>query len=89
MLPPRLTIGEAHDLGPQYTCPDELAPIRDESAEVCLNVTVNKHMCLCSLKPSFNPRPLLNPRNLSNLKLRKQQPNLLALVPNLIKVKTW
>ena len=32
-LPPRLTIGEARDLGPCYTYSNELAPIRDESAE--------------------------------------------------------
>ena len=32
-LPPRLTVGEARDLGPQYTCSDELAPIKDESAK--------------------------------------------------------
>ena len=32
-LPPRLTVGEARDLGPPYTCLDELAPIRGESAE--------------------------------------------------------
>ena len=32
-LPPRLTVGEAHDLGPHNTCSDELAPIKDESAE--------------------------------------------------------
>ena len=32
-LPPRLTVGEACDLGPRYTCSDELAPIRDESIE--------------------------------------------------------
>ena len=32
-LPPRLTVGEARDLSPRYTCSDELAPIRDESAE--------------------------------------------------------
>ena len=32
-FPPRLTVGEARDLGPQHTCSDELAPIRDESAE--------------------------------------------------------
>ena len=32
-LPPRLTVGEAHDLGPRYTCSDKLAPIRDESAK--------------------------------------------------------
>ena len=32
-LPPRLTIGEARDLGSRYTCSDELAPIRDKSAE--------------------------------------------------------
>ena len=32
-LPPRLTVGEARDLGPRYTCSDELAPIKDESAE--------------------------------------------------------
>ena len=33
-LPPSITVGEARDLGPRYTCLDELAPIRDESAEV-------------------------------------------------------
>ena len=33
-LPPRLTIGEACDLGPRYTCLDELAPIWDELAEL-------------------------------------------------------
>ena len=32
-LPPRLTIGEARDLSPRYTCLNELAPIKDESAE--------------------------------------------------------
>ena len=32
-LPPRLTVGEVRDLSPYYTCLDELAPIRDESAE--------------------------------------------------------
>ena len=32
-LPLRLTVGEAHDLGPWYTCSDELARIRDELAE--------------------------------------------------------
>ena len=32
-LPPRLTVGEACDLGPRYTCSDALAPIRDESTE--------------------------------------------------------
>ena len=32
-LPPRLTVGEAHDLSSRYTCSDELAPFRDESAE--------------------------------------------------------
>ena len=32
-LPLRFTVGEARDLGPQYTYLDELAPIRDESVE--------------------------------------------------------
>ena len=32
-LPLKLTVGEAHDLGPRYTYSDELAPIRDESAK--------------------------------------------------------
>ena len=32
-LPPKLTVGEACDLGLRYTCLDELAPIRDESAK--------------------------------------------------------
>ena len=33
-LPPSITIGESRDLGPQYTCSDKLAPMKDESAEV-------------------------------------------------------
>ena len=33
-LPPKLTVGEAQDFGRRYTCLDELAPIRDESAEL-------------------------------------------------------
>ena len=33
-LPPRLTVGEARDLGPRYTYSEELAPIQDESAEL-------------------------------------------------------
>ena len=32
-FPPRLTIGEARDLGLRYTCSNELAPIHNESAE--------------------------------------------------------
>ena len=32
-LPPNFTVGEARDLSPRYICSDELAPIRDESAE--------------------------------------------------------
>jgi len=32
-LPPRFTVGEARELGRRYTCSDELAPLRDESAE--------------------------------------------------------
>ena len=32
-LPLNFTVGEARDLGPRYTYLDELAPIRDESAE--------------------------------------------------------
>ena len=32
-LPLRLTIGEARDLGKRYTCSDELALLRDKSAE--------------------------------------------------------
>ena len=32
-LPPKLTTDEARDLGKRYTCSDELAPLRDESAE--------------------------------------------------------
>ena len=32
-LPPRFTVGEAHDLGPRYVCVNELAPIRDEFVE--------------------------------------------------------
>ena len=30
---PRLTIGEARDLGKRYTYSDELAPLQDESAD--------------------------------------------------------
>ena len=33
-LPPKFIVGEAQDLGWRYTCSDELAPIRDESAEL-------------------------------------------------------
>ena len=32
-LPPTLTTGEARDIGRRFTCSDELAPLRDESAE--------------------------------------------------------
>ena len=32
-LLPRFTVGEARDLGWRYTCSDELAPLRDESAK--------------------------------------------------------
>ena len=32
-LPLKLTVGEARDLGPRYTCSDELVPVRDESAK--------------------------------------------------------
>ena len=33
-LPPRLIVGEARDLGPRYTCSEELAPVRDKSAKL-------------------------------------------------------
>ena len=32
-LPPSLTLGEAWDLGPQYTTREDRAPVRDELAE--------------------------------------------------------
>ena len=32
-LPPKLTTGEAREYGRRFTCSDELAPLRDESAE--------------------------------------------------------
>ena len=32
-LPLNFTVGEARDIGPRYTCSDELAPIRDELAK--------------------------------------------------------
>ena len=32
-LPLSLTIGEARDLGPHYTTAEDIAPVRDESAE--------------------------------------------------------
>ena len=32
-LPPSLTVGEARDLGPRYITVEDLAPMRDESAE--------------------------------------------------------
>ena len=32
-LPPTLTTGEAREFGRRFTCSDELAPLRDESAE--------------------------------------------------------
>ena len=34
LLPPFLTIGEARDLGPRYITADELAPVRDASANL-------------------------------------------------------
>ena len=33
-LPPNFTVGEARDIGRRYTCLDEIAPIRDETAEL-------------------------------------------------------
>ena len=32
-LPPKFTVGEARELGRQYTCSDELALLRDKSAK--------------------------------------------------------
>ena len=32
-LPPKLTTRKAREFGPQFTCSDELVPLRDESAE--------------------------------------------------------
>ena len=32
-LPPKFTLDKTHDLGPRYTCLNELAPIQDESVE--------------------------------------------------------
>lgn len=34
LLPPQLTVGEARDLGPQYTTVDSLAQVRDTSADL-------------------------------------------------------
>lgn len=34
LLPSGLTIGEAQDLGPRYTTADDLAPMKDASAEL-------------------------------------------------------
>jgi len=71
-----------------------LHPYMTSQLNACLNAAVNRHTCLCSLKPSFNPKPLSSPRNPSNLKhpfreQRKKQLNILALVLNPIEVKTW
>ena len=71
-----------------------LHPYMTSQLNACLNTAVNRHTCLRNLKPSFNPRPLSNPRNPPNLKHlfkkpRKKQPNILALIPNLLEVKTW
>ena len=44
-LPPKFTVGEAQDIGRQYTCSDELAPIRDELVEIasrCLQERAHK-----------------------------------------------
>ena len=38
-LPPKLTTGEAREFGRRFTCSDELAPLRDESAEL-----VSRHL---------------------------------------------
>ena len=32
-MPPKLTTGEAREFGKRFTCSDELAPLRDESAK--------------------------------------------------------
>lgn len=34
LLPPSLTVGEAKDLGPQYTTADDIALVRDASANI-------------------------------------------------------
>ena len=33
LLPPQLIVGETRDLDPRYTTAEDLAPVRDESAE--------------------------------------------------------
>ena len=42
-LPPSLTVGEARDLGPRYITVEDLAPMRDESAE-CVSQSRRVHV---------------------------------------------
>ena len=55
-LPPKLTVGEAQDLGPRYTCSDELAPIRDEWLNVYLYDAENRYTKGFNLRPPFSLR---------------------------------
>ena len=64
-LPPRLTVGDTRDLGPRYTCLNELAPIKDESAE---HVSRCRREQACSL--SNKP---LSKKNLRLLLRQKRQ----------------
>ena len=42
-LPPKLTSGEARDIGPHYITADDLTPIRDKSAE-CVSQSRQAHV---------------------------------------------
>ena len=64
-LPPRLTVGDTRDLDPRYTCLNELAPIKDESAE---HVSRCRREQACSL--SNKP---LSKKNLRLLLRQKRQ----------------
>ena len=64
-LPPRLTVGDTRDLGPHYTCLNELAPIKDESAER-VSRCHREQACSLSNKP-------LSKKNLRLLLRQKRQ----------------
>ncbi|KAK9987703.1 hypothetical protein SO802_027942 [Lithocarpus litseifolius] len=59
-LPSSLTVGEARELGPRYTCSDELPPLRDDSAEQTGLQVASSSRAAPAWCPSFilNGKPL-------------------------------
>ena len=61
-LSPKLTTGEAKEFGRRYTCSDELAPLRDESAErVSRRLRQLAHDAIQQEDPVQEQAPLENP----------------------------